>query len=235
MLTEIVTLPSKGNLYPKESPLSSGQVEVKYMTTKEEDILTTQSYIESGVVLDKLLESVIVTKGVKVSDLSVGDKQAVLLQTRILGYGNDYSIKVGGKVHTIDLGKLDFVGKPEFFDNNPFINYELPKSKKKVTLKVLSSGEASTIQKEIDSIKEKGISVGEVSMRLPYIIVDVDGNTDQNYIRKFVNEELLAIDSLGIRTFLELVTPDINFTAEIGGEEVDIPIGINFFYPSFKS
>lgn len=235
MLTEIVTLPSKGRLYPVDSPLSKGEVEIKYMTTKEEDILTTQSYIEKGIVLDKLLESVIVTEGVTVDDLTIGDKQALLLQTRILGYGNEYQIKYDGKTHTVDLSSLGEVGKPELFNNDRLIEYTLPKSNKTVLLKVLISKEADEIQKEIDTFKEKGISMGEVSARLPYIIKSVDGNEEEKSIREFTNNELLAIDSLAIRTYLELITPDIDFTIDINGEEVEIPIGINFFYPSFKS
>jgi len=185
--------------------------------------------------LDKLLESVIVTEGVKVDDLTIGDKQALLLQTRILGYGNEYQIKYDGKTHTVDLSSLGEVGKPELFNNDRLIEYTLPKSNKTVLLKVLISKEADEIQKEIDTFKEKGIYIGEVSARLPFIIQSVDGNEEEKTIREFTNNELLAIDSLAIRTYLELVTPDIDFTVDIQGEEVEIPIGINFFYPSFKS
>ena len=60
--TEIIDLPSKGKLYPKDHILSSGTIEMKYMTAKEEDILTNQSYIKQGVVLDKLFKALIMTK-----------------------------------------------------------------------------------------------------------------------------------------------------------------------------
>ena len=89
--TEEVSLPSKGLLYPKDSPLSSGKVDIKYMTAKEEDILTSPNLIKKGTVIDKLLESVIVTEGVKIDDLLVGDKNAIMIATRILGYGKDYN------------------------------------------------------------------------------------------------------------------------------------------------
>lgn len=232
MLTEIVTLPSRGRLYPVDSPLSKGEVEIKYMTTKEEDILSTQSFIENGTVLDKLLESVIVTEGINVDDLTVGDKQALLLQTRILGYGNEYRIKIDGKTHTVDLSKLEQIGQPELFENGRLIDYELPKSKIKVKLKILTSGEVNQIKKELDSIESQGIKTGGITSRLSHIISEVDGNSDSSFIKKYVKEQLLAIDSLSIRTFLDLITPDIKFTVDIQGEEVDIPIGINFFYPS---
>ena len=88
--TEEVSLPSKGLLYPKDSPLSSGKVDIKYMTAKEEDILTSPNLIKQGTVVDKLLESVIVTEGVSIDDLLVGDKNAIMIAARILGYGKDY-------------------------------------------------------------------------------------------------------------------------------------------------
>ena len=84
--TEEVTLPSKGLLYPKESPLSKGVIEIKYMTAKEEDILTNQNYIQKGTVIDKLLQSLIVTP-IDYNDLLTGDKNAILIAARILGYG----------------------------------------------------------------------------------------------------------------------------------------------------
>jgi len=235
MLTEIVTLPSKGRLYPEDSPLAKGEVEIRYMTTKDEDILTTQSYIEKNIVLDKLLESVIVTNGVNVDDLTVGDKQALLLQTRVLGYGSKYDVKINGKLHTVDLTQLKEKGKPELFENNREIEYRLIKSDKLVLLKILNSKEANEIQKEIDILEEKGLPVGVVTSRLYKIISSVNGETQRDKIKTFVDEELLSIDSLGIREFLELVTPNIDFTVEVEGEEVEIPIGINFFYPSFKA
>ena len=90
--TEIVELPSKGLIYPKDNPLSSGKVEMKYMTAKEEDILTNQNYITKGIVLDKLIESLLVTK-VNYNDLINGDKNALLIASRVLGYGKDYEFR----------------------------------------------------------------------------------------------------------------------------------------------
>jgi hypothetical protein len=90
--TEIVELPSKGLIYPKDNPLSSGKIEMKYMTAKEEDILTNQNYISKGIVLDKLIESLIVSK-VDINDIVIGDKNALLIASRVLGYGKDYQFR----------------------------------------------------------------------------------------------------------------------------------------------
>jgi hypothetical protein len=110
--TEIVDLPSKGLVYPEGHPLRKGNVEIKYMTAREEDILASQSLIKKGVVLDKLFESVVVEKGVEINDIFIGDKNAILLATRVMGYGADYEVEVTDpftlevqKV-TIDLGKV---------------------------------------------------------------------------------------------------------------------------------
>src|SRR6056300_2024886 len=96
--TEVIELPSKGLVYPKDNPLSSGKVEMKYMTAKEEDILTTQSYIKDGSVLDRLFQSLIISNGegqpIKYVDLVTGDKNAIMIAARILGYGKDYEVEI---------------------------------------------------------------------------------------------------------------------------------------------
>ena len=92
--TEEVDLPSKGLIYAKDNPLSSGKVEMKYMTAKEEDILSNQAYIQKGVVLDKLLNSLLINDKVKIDDLIIGDKNALLIASRVLGYGKEYKVMV---------------------------------------------------------------------------------------------------------------------------------------------
>jgi hypothetical protein len=232
MLKEIVELPSKGKLYPKEHPLSTGKVEIKYMTAKEEDILTTQSYIQEGIMLDKLLDSVILTEGVSSKDLIIGDRQKLLVQTRVLGYGAEYNFIHEGKKYTYDLSEVRDKGNPDLFNNTPYIDYELPRSKRKIKLKILNSEESNDLSKEMETLEKKGIIVGEITTRLNRIIDSVDGNDDNEYIRKFVHEELLAADSLAIRMFMDMVVPTIDLVTEINGQEVDIPIGMDFFYPT---
>ena len=90
--TETIELPSKGLLYPEGHPLSNGTIEIKYMTAKEEDILTNQNYIQNGTVLDKLLKSLIITE-FDYNDLVIGDKNAVMIAARILGYGAEYKFQ----------------------------------------------------------------------------------------------------------------------------------------------
>jgi hypothetical protein len=100
--TEMVELPSKGLLYPKDSPLASGKIEMKYMTAREEDILNKSKLYSKGVVIDKLLQSLIVTP-INYGDLLVGDKNAILIASRILGYGKDYEFEYAGEKQVVDL------------------------------------------------------------------------------------------------------------------------------------
>ena len=126
--TETIELPSKGLLYPADSELSKGTIEIKYMTAKEEDILTNQSYIKDGVVLDKLMKSLIVSE-INYNDLLLVDKDAIMVAARILGYGKDYEFTYDYEKVTIDLTelkdkkfneKLIVPGKNEFVFKLPF-------------------------------------------------------------------------------------------------------------------
>ena len=154
--TEVVDLPSQGLLYPKDHPLSSGQIEIKYMTAKEEDILTSRNLIQKGIVLDKLMESVIIDEKVKLDDLLLGDKNAIMIATRILGYGKDYSVQVedpnkGEKQEeTFDLTQI----KDKELDEKLFkkgqneFELDLPASKVKITFKLLTHKDEKEIEEE---------------------------------------------------------------------------------------
>jgi hypothetical protein len=233
--TEVVELPSKGLLYPENSPLASGKVEMKYMTAKEEDILTNQSYITKGNVLDKLLESLIVDKTIDVKDLIVGDKNALFVAARILGYGKDYSFTYGGKEITIDLSEID--NKP--FDESSItkgvneFSFTLPHSKNTVTYKILNGHDERNIDKEIEGLKKISKDVSpELSTRLKYIITSVENDRDTKTIRNFVDNYLLAKDSRALREHIKNNQPDVNLTFTTdSGEEVAVPIGISFFWP----
>ena len=236
--TEIIDLPSKGLVYSKESPLSKGQVELKYMTAKEEDILTSQNLIKKGIVLDKLFDSLIVTKGVSSNDLVVGDKNAVMVAARVLAYGAEYNATVdtpeGPKEVTFDLSDVKFKEMSEdinYKDNN--FKMELPASKLKVTFKILTGHDEGQISKDIKAISKSGSSA-EITTRLRYMITGIDGQTDKPTINKFVTN-MLSQDSLALRRRYSDISPDIDLSQEIeiGGEmvKVDIPMTVRFFWP----
>jgi len=234
--TEEVELPSKGLVYPEDNPLSSGKVEIKYMTAKEEDILSNQSYIQKGTVLDKLLESVIVSSDIKVKDLIIGDKNALLIATRILGYGKEYKFNYGKEIRNVDLTELEnkefdtsLISKGE----NSF-SFELPHSGTNITFRILTGHEESKIERELAGLKKINKEPSELTTRLKYIITSVDGENDPKTIREFVDNYLLARDSRSLREYIRQIQPDVNLEYQFDdGEEVVIPIGIGFFWPDF--
>jgi len=232
--TEQVTLPSKGLLYPEDNPLSKGVVEIKYMTAKEEDILTNQTYIQKGNVLDKLLESLVVSE-VNLDDLIVGDKNAILIAARVLGYGGDYKFTLGGKEQSINLSELE----NKFFDESAItkgkneFEFELPYSKNKVTFKILTGHDEKKLDAELKGLKRLSPNESpELTTRLKYIITSVEGNSDTKAVRDFVDNYLLARDSRALREHIKTVQPDVDLTyVSDSGEEATIPINLNFFWP----
>ena len=154
--TEMVELPSKGLLYPEDSPLAKGVVEMKYMTAKEEDILTNQNYINQGIVIDKLLQSLLVDKSIKYNDLLIGDKNAIMIAARILSYGSKYPVYYLGDTVEVDLSKIENKPLLEEFEKaqkNEF-EFTLPVSKNKVTFKILTAGDETSIEEEIKGLKK---------------------------------------------------------------------------------
>ena len=245
--TEVLSLPSQGLLYPEDSPLRSGTIDVKYMTAKEEDILTSQNLIEQGKVISKLLESVIADPKVKLNDMLIGDKNALMVGTRVLGYGKDYGITLvdpdtNERVeHIVDLTKLD--NKPideKLFENGNSFTLELPNSKRVIGFKLLTQKDENEIEetmKDYDKVEKlTGVSYS-LTTRLKHQIVSIDDNTDQKEIDKFVDNEFLALDTRVFRKHLEEITPDIelkfDYTSQAGNQhKLTVPLGIDFFWPA---
>jgi len=238
--TEMVDLPSKGYFYFDGHPLSSGKVEIKYMTAKEEDILTSQNLIQQGTVIDKLLESLVVDKSVKLDDLLIGDKNAIMVAARVLGYGKDYQFTYDGEEQSVDLSKLEPVkldfskftrGKNEF-------EFKLPTSERIITFKLLTGSDEKKIDVEAKA-REKisKTQTSELTTRLKHMILSVDGNSEKSHINNFVDNEFLSRDSLAFRKYLSEITPDMDMTTKIVDSEgketaVVIPITVRFFWPS---
>jgi len=233
--TETIELPSKGLLYPEDSELAKGTLEMKYMTAKEEDILTNQSYIKNGTVLDKLMKSLIVSK-INFDDLLIGDKNAIMVSARILGYGSEYSFEHNGEPQTIDLSSLE--NKPlkeELFANrvNEF-EFTLPHSKNSVTFKLLTHKDEQDISRELEGLKKiNKDSSTELSTRLKYLITSVEGSREKKDIREFVENYFLAKDSRALREYIKEIQPDVDLTffPSRGSNRVNIPIGVSFFWP----
>tara|TARA_B110000211_G_C14040707_1_gene536612 strand:+ start:620 stop:1342 length:723 start_codon:yes stop_codon:yes gene_type:complete len=231
--TELVDLPSKGLLYPKDHPLRSGKVEIKYMTAKEEDILTNQNLISKGTVLDKLMEELTLKK-IDVKDVCIGDKNAMFMAARILGYGSEYQFTYDGKEHKIDLSTIEH--KPfntTLVDENGYFSFEFPKSKINIKFKILTEKDEAVIEEEIKSLnKFASPGSGEVTTRLKHQIVSIEDKNDKSEIRSFVENHLLAQDSRALRNYIKEISPniDLDYTLE-NGEIIEIPISLGFFWP----
>ena len=238
--TEVVDLPSKGLLYPKDSPLSSGKVEVKYMTAREEDILTSVNLIKKGLVVDKLLQSLIVDESVKIGDLLLGDKNAILIAARILAYGKEYVVEVEGQTVKVDLTTL----KDNMLDESlvsPGVNefeFELPATKRKLTFKLLTSADETIILKEAEGYVKVGDDISrDLTTRLKHQILTVDGDSKKANINSFVDNEFLSIDSIAFRSYVKDITPDVDMTSthiDADGEEKEftVPMTVQFLWPS---
>ena len=238
--TEQVDLPSKGVLYPKDSPLADGKIEMKYMTAKEEDILTNQNYIQKGIVIDKLIESLVVTK-VNFNDILIGDKDALLIASRILGYGKDYEFTYAGESIKVDLTtlenkeldtKLVTEGKNEF-------TFKLPFTDNTITFKLLTQKDEKEIQREIDGLKKISPSLTQdLSVRMKHMILSINGNSERPVVRDFVDNGFLAKDARAFREYYASIVPGINTTishefADGVEEDLTIPINANFLWPDF--
>ena len=237
--TETVELPSKGLLYPEDSPLSSGTIEMKYMTAREEDILTNQNYIQKGIVIDKLLQSLIVTEGVDYSNLLSGDKNAIMIAARILAYGKDYQVEIQGKQVTIDLSEIENkdINLTEVKRGQNEFSFTLPYTKNDVTFKLLTHKDEQVIEREIAGLKKiDKDNITTSTTRLKHLITSVNGLTDKKDIREFVDNFLLAKDARALREEYSRINPDVDLTVYPDGfeEGVDLPITIAFFWPDSR-
>jgi hypothetical protein len=241
--TEMIDLPSKGLLYPKENPLSSGVVEMKYMTAREEDILTNVNLLRQGLAIEKMLKSLIKTE-IKYEDLTLGDRNALLIAARILGYGKDYNLRYTNpntsqeETIVIDLQKLVYKNvNLSLFKNDNEVTYELPFTKNTVTFKILTIEDDKKIDEEAKGIKKALGQEAGISLRLKHQLTSINGDRSTKTIRDFIDSgALLSRDSNPLRQFMASVTPDISMKTTVtlsdGTEtEIDVPMSAEFFFP----
>ena len=242
--TELIDLPSKGLVYAKENPLSSGQVEMKYMTAKEEDILTNVNLLRQGLAIEKMLKSLIKSP-INYEDLTLGDRNGLLIAARILSYGKDYSFmyrnpntgeeeKVVADLQTLEYKQPDW----SIFNNKNEFEFKLPKSGNTVTFKILTVVDDKKIDDEIKGIKKNlGLEAGVISTRLKHQIIAVNGDYSVKTVRDFIDDGyLLAMDSIELRKYIASITPDVIMKIDVAlsdGEiiKVDLPMSAEFFFP----
>lgn len=248
--TDVIPLPTKGWFYPTDHPLSSGEIELKQMTAKEEDILANAQLRKNGKFLEKLLESLIVNKAIHQEDILIPDKNAIFISIRRLAYGDEYPITVScpscleqNKI-VVNLSTIE--NKPFDFDSHPrgvnSFEYKLPNSGVTVTYKLLNQIDEQSVEAELTNLKKLNKEISrEYTTRLKYVLTSVNGNTDKAVIRKFVDEHLSAKDSLALRKQMRDTNPDIDFSFDFvcnncGHERrMDIPLGLSFLWPDIES
>ena len=248
--SDTVSLPTKGWFYPDEHPLSSGVIEVKQMTAREEDILANQDLIRKGKVLDKLLQSLLVNKAIDFRDILTPDKNSIFVTIRRLAYGDTYSVNFTcpscGERSRIDINlselkdrEVDVEKFPKGVNN---FEFELPKSGIKVTYKLLNQHDDDLMEKELTGIRKiNKENTSEITTRLKYVITSVNGDTEKQIIRKFIDEELLAVDSRALREYIRDNTPDIDMRFDFKcsncelERRMDVPVGASFLWPDIES
>ena len=243
---ESVPLPSRGVIYSEEGSLfGKDTIDIKPMTAKEEDILTSRAYIKSGTVLTKLLSSCILDKSINPDTLISGDRNALLVSLRITGYGSDYDVEVecpecsAKSKQSFDLSSLEIKRlevEPVSVGQNLF-EVKLPVTKKNVMVKFLTGVDEREMMITSERRKKSGLKVESmITDRLSRSIVSVDGITDRNKLSFFV-KNLPARDSLALRRFLDKHEPGIIMKSWMNcphcheQSEVGLPMGAAFFWP----
>ena len=243
---DYVILPSKGRIYPPDSPLHNlEEIEVRHLTAADEDILTSRALLRTGKAIDTMLSNVLMNKSVNVNDFISGDKNAILTFLRITGYGPEYDVEVDCPgcnetiKHQFDLTKLTM----RFLDVEPMgagenrFEFILP-SGIRIEFKLLNSAEDQKISDEQDKLKRTTNSPLEknITTKYKHQIISVNDKEDQTFINNFVDTMNLR-DSRAFRTYLEEVEPDVDmkqdFKCRMCGhsEEVEIPVTVGFFWP----
>jgi len=249
--TKVFKLPSQGYFYPEESPLASGEIELKFVTAKHEDILSSQNFIKKGIVIDEFLKSVIFDPKIKLEDLLVGDKNAIFVFARILAYGKDYEIKqkcpACGEENqvVVDLDKLSVkeIDFEKFKKNVNLFQYTFPNCQREILFKLSTHKDEQDVDVELKSLAKvtKNSSSPTVTTTLKKMIVSVDGKEDKGYIKSFIEKELPSVDSAEFRKYLKTFMPDVDmtydFTCDSCGhtQKLSIPIGVNFLWPDVNS
>lgn len=245
--TEIVELPSKGKFYPQGHPLHGQQeIEIKFMTAKEEDILTNKSLLRKGVAIDKMLQSLLTNPGLRVDDLLIGDKNAILLASRISAYGADYIVQVTcpaceakqkqefdlSNIMSKEIKEKEVPSSVSQTGHGTFL-FTLPRSKVQVEFRLMTSADESKIAKQVISKKEvENVSTGQ----LKTCILSVNGMYDPQSIRE-VSDNMIASDARALRNIIKELTPEVDMTQNFScencdhEEELEVPLTAEFFWP----
>ena len=250
--TEFVELPSRGQFYSSEHPLHNQEtVELRFMTAKDEDILTSQALLKNGLAIDRLVSNLIVDKNINPDELLIGDKNALLVAARVSGYGADYTVKVScpscgtSEEHTFDLAALENNEgtQPEENDgsgvtttDNGTFTAVLPRTGYTAEFRLFTAqDEKNTIQTSTKKAKHK-LSDSVSTDMLKTLVVSVNGVTDRTEVNNFI-DNMPAQDARHIRGCVQVVTPNVDMTqscecSSCGAvADMEVPFTAEFFWP----
>jgi len=250
--TEFVELPSRGEFYASTHPLHGQEtIEIKYMTAKEEDILTSQSLLEKGLALDRLMANLIVDRRIKSDSLLSGDRNAILIAARKSGYGADYTTQVvcpscaesDTQNYNLDDAVMSLVPEEEELrelkvsrTNNGHFEVELEKNPVTVEFRLLTGREETYMLRNVERRKKKKLEQQLITDQLKLMILSINGYSEKELLGKFVDTMALT-DAKLLRTAAQKVTPNIELRKEFvcdqcGHEdEIEFPFTTDFFWP----
>lgn len=239
---DVIELPSEGKLYVG----NKSTVKVEYLTATDENILTSPNLLQSGKVLEYLLKNKVKDTDIKVDDLLVGDRNAIMIFLRATGYGEMYPVRLtdpqtGEEFETeINLSELKTKKLGANPDERGEFTFTLPRTKKDIKFKLLTASDEEAILKAVE--KRTKITGSKVSTTLTYRlerqITEIDGQRDKNYISKFISV-MPAYDSLKFREYAEEIEPGVDLNIEVETPSGDylrtiLPITIRFFWPNLR-
>jgi len=248
--TEVVELPSKGIFYPEGHPLCGSEaIEIKHMTAKEEDILTSKTLLKKGLALDRMIQSIVVDKSINTDSLLSGDRNAIMMSARASAYGEDYVATVscpscGSQqkhefnlldISCLPLGSHKKLNSVVKLPNNNF-ELELPRSGVKTEIRMLTGKDERELLKKTEKRKREKLSENMLTQQMNLFIVAVNGNTNKRTINQFI-QTMPAFDSRYLRTVYKTVTPDIDSAQEFMCDicdhvaELEVPFTTEFFWP----
>ncbi len=242
--TEFVDLPTRGKFYPEDHPLQNKEmVEIRFMTAKEEDILTSRTLLKNGMAIDRLISSILVDKSIDVNTLYVADKNAIMVAARITGFGPGYVTRTTcpacstTQTYTFDLNECrPYHGSEEveLTSAGSFIT-KLPRTEVTAEIKLLNAVEESKLTQLAENKRKNNLPETTLTDQLKAIIVSLNGETKRSLINKFV-DVMPAQDSRFLRREDAKAAPSVemknDFKCSSCGheQEVDIPLTVDFFW-----
>lgn len=247
--TELVELPTGGKHYPEGHPLHGKDcVEIRYMTAKDEDILSSKTLLKKGLAVDRLLQNILVDQTIDINSLYIGDKNALLVASRITGYGESYNAMMTcpscmSKVEfEFDLSKLKTYHGDDWGDfairkhTDDRFMITLPHSGVEAEVRLLTSKDEDYLSKLAESKKKKNLPESNLTDQLRMIVVSVNGHSDPKSLKAFT-DGLPAIDSRYLRSAYDKIIPTVDmsqeFSCKVCGheQEVTVPFTAGFFWP----